>query len=143
MSSYAGFVLWFGPCVNATTVADSGVVNGAMNLSIGGSLGNATLKFQVQSQEDYPVDTTNTKGACLYSSCATKFSDCVSPTDTLTTLAATPTNTTFPWSAFVGGVPKATTTGDGLLGLQFQYECQVNSPCMVDMTIGAIVLTAM
>jgi hypothetical protein len=138
-SSYAGFVLWFGPCANISAIPDGGTSTG-LTLPIGGSLGGATLKFEVQSAEDYPVDTTNMKGSCLYTSCGTKYSDCVSPTTTLKTLPTAPTATTYPWTGFVGGLPTATTTGDGVVGLQFQYECQQASTCMVDMTIGTIVL---
>jgi hypothetical protein len=141
VGSYAGFVLWFGPCVNARADGDSGLVFAGMSSPIGGNLGGATLKFEVQSQEDYPVDVTNMKGGCLFTGCTTKYSECLGPTDTLQTIPATPTVTSFPWSSFTAGMPVATTTGDGVLGLQFQFECHVGTPCSIDMSLGAIALT--
>jgi hypothetical protein len=35
----------------------------------------------------------------------------------------------------------ATTDGNGVVGLQFQFECPTASTCNVDVTLGAIVLT--
>jgi len=143
VNSYAGFVLWFGPCVDASKVIemDGAQATTGMNFSIGGSLGGARFKFQVQSSEDYPVDMPNMKGACLFPTCDSRFTACVSPTVTLLTLPPTPTLTSFPWSGFVGGMPVATTTGAGVVGLQFQFECISSSSCAVDLRLGAIVLT--
>jgi len=120
---------------------DSAQTTTGMNFSIGGSLGGARLKFQVQSNEDYPVDEPNMKGACLYPTCDSKFTACVSPTVTLSTLPATPTFTNFLWSGFVGGMPVGATNGAGVVGLQFQFECVAGSTCAVDLRLGSIVLT--
>jgi hypothetical protein len=141
--SYAGFVFWFGPCVNAsmvTATAGSATTTG-LALPLGGSLGGATFKLQVQTHSDYPVDVTNMKGACLYEGCSTMWSECVGPTATMTTIPATPALTSFPWSAFTGGIPVASTDGNGVVGLQFQFECPAASACNVDVSLGAIVLT--
>ncbi len=147
-SSYAGFVLWFGPCVNAASITnEASIATGdpivttpttGLSVSVGGSLGGTRLKIQAQTTEDYPVDTANTKGACLYTACTTKYSECAGPTDTLTTIPATPTATALPWASFVSGKPVAATTGNGLLGLQFQFECVADTDCTLDVQFGGI-----
>jgi hypothetical protein len=143
VGSYAGLVLWFGPCVDASRVVDmdSAASTTGMNFLLGGSLGGARLKFQVQTHDDYPADATNGKGGCLFRTCDTQWTACVGPTFTFAALAPVSTLTTFPWANFVGGLPVATTTGDGIVGLQFQLECVAPPSCSVDLRLGAIVLT--
>ena len=143
VGSYAGFVLWFGPCVNASTFMQTTGTPTTTGIAavLGGSLGGSNFKFQVQTHADYPVDVPNMKGACLFTNCDQKFSQCVGPTALMTTIPATPTLTSFPWAAFTGGVPTATTTGNGVVGLQFQWECVTSPSCSVDVSIGTIILT--
>jgi hypothetical protein len=143
VGSYAGFVLWFGPCVNASTFMQTTGTPTTTGIAavLGGSLGGSNLKFQVQTHVDYPVDAPNMKGACLFTNCDQRFSQCVGPTALMTTLPATPTLTSFPWSAFTGGLPTATTNGNGVVGLQFQWECVTSPSCNVDVSIGTIILT--
>jgi hypothetical protein len=143
VGSYAGFVLWFGPCVNASTVMDTAgpATTTGLALPLGGSLGGTRFKLQVQTNSDYPVDPANMKGGCLYQTCATMWSDCVGPTATMTAVPASPALTSFPWAAFTGGLPAATTNGDGVVGLQLQFECVTPPSCNVDVTLGAVVLT--
>lgn len=127
---YSGFVLWFGPCVNASAY-------GGVSFTAGGSLGGAALKVQVQTHVDYPVDVANTKGACLFTNCDTRFSECVGPTATVA-VPATAGPIALPWSAFLNGKPTATVTAEGLVGLQFQLECASSTACAVDLTLGTI-----
>jgi hypothetical protein len=143
VNSYAGFVLWFGPCVNLSTFMDTTGTPATTGIAavLGGNLGGSRLKFQVQTNVDYPVDTPNMKGACLFTNCDARYSQCLGPTALLTTIPATPALTAFPWSRFTDGLPTATTNGDGVVGLQFQWECPTFPSCSVDVSLGTIVLT--
>jgi len=143
VNSYAGFVLWFGPCVNLATFMDATATPTTTGVAavLGGNLGGSRLKFQVQTQADYPVDPPNMKGACLFTNCDARWSQCVGPTALVTAIPATPALTTFPWSGFTGGLPTATTNGNGVVGLQFQWECPTFPSCSVDVAIGTIILT--
>jgi hypothetical protein len=141
--SYAGFVLWFGPCVNASTIMATTATTATTGIAavLGGGLGGSQLKLQVQTNVDYPVDATNMKGACLFTSCDARYSQCAGPTAVMTTIPASPTLTSFPWAMFTGGLPTATTDGNGVVGLQFQWECVTSPNCNVDVSIGTIILT--
>jgi hypothetical protein len=130
--NYAGIVFWFGPCVNASAFT-------GLSLPVSGTLASAALKLQVQTHLDYPVDAANSKGGCSFTSCDTRWSECVGPTTTVTVPSAP---ATFAWSAFTGGKPNAAVTPEGLVGLQFQFECSATTaPCTVDVTLGTITLT--
>ncbi len=59
----------------------------------------------------------------------------------MNTIPAAPTLTSFPWTRFTGGLPAATTNGNGVVGLQFQWECVTPPSCSVDVSIGTIILT--
>jgi hypothetical protein len=130
--NYAGIVFWFGPCVNASAFT-------GLSLPVSGTLASAALKLQVQTHLDYPVDAANSKGGCSFTSCDTRWSECVGPTTTVTVPSAP---ATLAWSAFTGGKPSAAVTPEGLVGLQFQFECSATTaPCAIDVTIGTITLT--
>jgi hypothetical protein len=105
-----------------------------------GNLGGSQVKIQVQTAADYPVDTANMKGACLFTDCSAKWSQCAGPTATMGNIPSTAL-TSLAWSKFTGGSPTATTNGDGVVGLQFQWECGTSPSCAVDVQIGTIVLT--
>ena len=141
-TGYAGIVLWFGPCIDATTVMGGGTTTG-LSLTIGGSLGGAGLKVQPQTSTNYPVDTANGKGECLFTDCDARFSQCSPPTVTLSTIPATPEVTNLPWAMFTAGVPEATATtdGNGLVGLQLQFECSGGTACAINVQLGTIALT--
>jgi hypothetical protein len=141
--SYAGLVFWFGPCVDLSTIAD-GTTGSGLRIVMGGSVGGATLKLQVQSETNYPVDTANTKGSCMFTDCATRWDVCKPPTATIPTVPAAP-DTAAPielsWGAFTGGSPNDTTDGIGVVGLQFQWECPSGDvACEIDVTLGSISL---
>jgi hypothetical protein len=130
---YVGVVFWFGPCVNAS--AFSGIY-----FSVGGSLGGAVLKAQIQTHVDYPVDVANTKGGCSFTDCDAKFSECAGPTYQVV-VPETPEPLDLPWSSFTAGTPVADVTPDALVGLQFQLECQSDTACTVDLTLGNVGFT--
>jgi len=44
--------------------------------------------------------------------------------------------------ALHGRPAAATTNGNGVVGLQFQWECVASPSCSVDVSIGTIILTA-
>jgi len=130
---YVGIVFWFGPCVNASAFT-------GLTFAVGGSTGGAVLKAQIQTHVDYPVDTANMKGGCSFTNCDTKFSECAGPTYQVV-VPATPETLDLPWSSFAGGLPTATVTPEGIVGLQFQLECQSDTDCAVDLTLGNISFT--
>jgi hypothetical protein len=127
---YAGLVFWFGPCVDASAFT-------GLTFAVGGALNGAVMKAQVQTHDDYPIDVANTKGGCMYTDCANRFTECAGPTMQLV-VPASPETQDLPWSSFTGGTPVADVTPAGLVGLQFQFECQADVDCAVDVTLGTI-----
>ena len=126
-------VLGFGPCVNAEAFT-------GINFSVGGSLGGAVLKAQIQTHDDYPVDVANSKGGCTFRNCDNRFTECAGPTTTVAVPeAAAPVD--LPWASFTGGTPIAEVTPDGLVGMQFQLECPQDVACAADFTLGTINFT--
>jgi len=131
--NYAGLVFWFGPCINASSF-------GGLNFKVGGSMGGAALKLQVQTAENYPADPPNSKGACIFSDCAARWSECKGP-DTTVVVPAAGETVSLDWSAFTAGSPNADVDPAGLVGLQFQLECQsMDADCVVDIVLGEISL---
>ena len=131
---YEGFVLWLAPCLDASAYQ-------GITFTMGGTLGGTAAKFQVQTDETYPVDVANTKGACLFTDCAGKWEQCMGPTLSLT-VPETPEALTLPWGDFPDGTTPdgaAPLTPDGIVGIQFQFDgCTTAEPCAVDVTIGNI-----
>jgi hypothetical protein len=130
---YVGIVFWFGPCINASAFT-------GLAFSVGGTSGGAVMKAQIQTHVDYPVDVANSKGGCSFTDCDAKFSECAGPTYQLV-VPETPGALELPWSSFAGGTPVAEVTPDGLVGLQYQLECQSDTACVFDITLGSISLT--
>lgn len=130
---YVGVVFWFGPCIDASAFT-------GLTFSVGGTTGGAVMKAQIQTHVDYPVDTANSKGGCSFTNCDEKFSECAGPTYQLV-VPATPEAVDLPWSSFAGGTPVAEVTPDGLVGLQYQLECQSDTACVFDITLGSVTLT--
>jgi hypothetical protein len=129
--NYAGLVFWFGPCINASTF-------GGLSFTVGGSMGGAALKLQVQTSENYPADPANTKGECVFDNCDTRWSDCKGP-DMIVPVPEAPGEVTLPWDSFTAGSPNASVNPEGLVGLQFQLECQSqDAECVVDITLGQV-----
>lgn len=132
--NYAGLVFWFGPCIDASDY-------GGVSFTVGGDMGGAALKLQVQTAENYPADPPNSKGACVFENCDTRWSECKGP-DTTLVVPAAGESLTLDWSAFTTGSPNADVDPSGLVGLQFQLECQSQeAACEVDITLGSISLT--
>jgi hypothetical protein len=133
--NYAGLVFWFGPCIDASTY-------GGLEFTVGGSMGGAALKLQVQTSENYPADPANSKGECIFTDCATQWSECKGP-DAIVPVPEKTGPVAMEWAAFAAGSPNTGVNPDGLVGLQFQLECQAMTECVVDMTLGNVSLTAL
>jgi hypothetical protein len=123
-ATYTGFGLWFGPANKQAISCIDGVKSGGthgVSFDITDNGGTVTeIKFSVQSHATSPIDTTNKRGACVYTSEASKYSDCVYPSATV----AVPSGggvVEVPWESFTGGKPVATTDGTELDGLQWQF----------------------
>lgn len=131
---YEGFVLWLAPCLDASAYQ-------GITFTMGGTLGGTIAKFQVQTDETYPVDVANTKGACLFTDCDTKWEQCMGPTMALT-VPEEAEALMLPWGDFPDGTTPdgaAALTPDGIVGIQFQFDgCTTADACPVDVTIGNI-----
>ncbi len=76
-----GYMFNFGPkCTNAS--ATQGL---KFDVLPGSTLGNATLKLQIQQRSDYPstANPGTRPGDCVPTSVATQYNDCLSPATTL------------------------------------------------------------
>jgi hypothetical protein len=132
-TGYVGVVFWFGPCVDASAFT-------GITFSVGGTTGGAVMKAQIQTHEDYPVDVANSKGGCSFTNCDQRFTECAGPTYQLV-VPVTPEPVDLPWSSFAGGTPTPEVTPAGLVGLQYQLECQSDTACTFDITLGSVTLT--
>ena len=82
------------------------------------------------------------KGACIFESCDTRWTECKGA-DTTVVVPAASEDATLAWSAFTAGAPNMDVNPTGLVGLQFQLECQSQeAACEVDITLGNVSLTA-
>lgn len=132
--NYSGLVFWFGPCINASAF-------GGVTFTVSGTMPGAALKLQVQTAENYPADPANTKGACIFDNCDERWSQCKGP-DATVIIPAAGEPVTMTWDAFTNGSPNPAVNASGLVGLQFQFECQsMEAECAVDITLGDISLT--
>lgn len=129
MGDYAGLVLWFAPCVNASAFD-------GLSFPIRGELGGARMLVKAQASPNYPVDVGNTKGKCEYPREDMKFSTCQQPTATITELSENPL--VLEWSEFIGGLPVATVDASQLLGFELQFQCQSATGCALDLAIGDV-----
>jgi hypothetical protein len=134
--NYAGLVFWFGPCINASEY-------GGVTFDVGRTMGGAALRLQVQTSLNYPSEPQNSKGQCIFMDCTSKWSECKGP-DTLVTVPEASEAVMLPWANFTTGSPNDGVTPEGLVGLQFQLECQSQTTaCAVDITLGNVSLTAL
>jgi hypothetical protein len=132
--NYAGLVFWFGPCINASAY-------GGVTFDVGGTMGGAALRLQVQTSLNYPSEPQNSKGQCIFMDCTSKWSECKGP-DTLVVVPEVGEPAMLPWANFTTGSPNDGVTPEGLVGLQFQLECQSQTAaCAVDITLGNVSLT--
>jgi hypothetical protein len=119
--TYSGFGLWFGaapgqtvPCIDASayTGVSFHVVDNAGTA--------ASLQVSIQAHKDAPIDVTNKRGECVWTSDTTKFSECFYPNAS----AAVPAGggeVQVPFADFKGGKPVDTVDPTELDGVQFQF----------------------
>jgi hypothetical protein len=129
---YVGVVFWFDACVDASAFA-------GIAFSVGGSMGGAVMKAQIQTHADYPVDVASSRGGCSYTDCEDVFSECSGPVHQLV-VPARPETIDLPWTAFSDGRPVNEVTPEGLVGLQFQLECQADTECTFQLTLANVSL---
>ena len=131
-NDFVGFGLTFNICGNAS--AFSGI-----SALIGGSLGNATLVWQLQTNNDTPIDTTTGRGKCTYTT-GSMWTDCGYNSFTIpgSSVSSTPATLRYAWSQFTGGKPVATVETNEIIGTQWQLECRSGGTCTVDITIDDV-----
>jgi len=113
----------FGPaCTNAS--ATTGLKFDVLPDS---TLGNATLKVQMQQKSDYPstANPTGRPGDCVPSSKESQYQDCLSPVTTVVSSGSTLTSGTvqLPWTTFADGKPVSNVDPGQLMAIQWQFEC--------------------
>lgn len=120
INDYAGFGMWFGPCTDASTFT-------GVQFDISGIVGEAgRMVVQFQTSEDKAVE--DGRGECTAASC-------VSPQATVEGVTETVTTVQLPFDSFAGGAPVDTLSPDQLLAIQFQFECETDAACAVDVVI--------
>src|SRR6478609_7502500 len=120
---YAGYMFNFGPaCTNAS--ATQGL---KFDVLSGSTLGNATLKVQMQQKSDYPstANPTGRPGDCVPSSMQSQYQDCLSPVNTVVSSGSTLSAGTvqLPWTTFADGKPVSNVDPGQLMAIQWQFEC--------------------
>ena len=131
-NDFVGFGLSFSICGNASAFT-------GISASIGGTLGNATLVWQIQTDNDTPINTSTGKGRCAYPS-GTMWNDCGYNSYTFASGSVPSTPTTFneAWSQFTGGKPVTTIEANEIIGTQWQLECRTGGTCNVNITIDDV-----
>ena len=125
----AGVGLWFGPCTDAS--AYSGVT-----FTIGGDPGQSQVVLQLQTSQNYPIDTENNQGECQGS-----WSDGCASNQLVLEVPATPTTFQVMWDELSGGVPIDGVDPSELPGIQWQLDCG-EAPCNVSITVDDIAFIA-
>jgi hypothetical protein len=120
--NFVGFGLSFGVCGNAASFT-------GISATIGGSLNNAALKWQLQTSNNTPIDAATGKGECAFASPDTIWSDCVYNTATVSNVSTTVGTFSYPFSQFSGGKPVTTVDKNEIIGVQWQLECASGSTC--------------
>ncbi len=132
-TGYAGFVMWFAACVDASRFS-------GIQFELGGTLGGATLSFQVQMNDDYPVDARNKKGACLggnwtEATCWNNRAEVTLDAD-----AGDLTRFSYAWADLKDGHPISPIDPTQLIGLQWEATCSGSSDtiCAVDLRLDTV-----
>lgn len=127
VQGYAGWGLWFGVCTNASRWS-------GIRFTMGGDLGvSGELAFQVQTNNNYPIDISNSKGACA----GAWGEGCDSGTYIVEEFPAEPAPIEVPWSSLTGGAPNELEPAE-LLGLQWQFNCAEGDSCELDVIIDVV-----
>jgi collagen type I alpha len=129
---YAGYMFNFGPkCTNA-----SGTQGLQFDVLPDSTLGNSTLKVQMQQRSDYPstANPSSRPGDCVPTSMATQYNDCLSPALTVSSSGSTLTSGTvqLPWTNFGGGAPVYAVDSGQLMAIQWQFECPPGGGTVVE-----------
>jgi hypothetical protein len=134
---YAGYMFNFKPaCTNA-----SGTTGLRFDVLSDSTVGNATLKVQMQQKSDYPstANPNSRPGDCVPSSVATQYTDCLSPGTTVVSSGTpiAPGTIELPWTTFAGGVPAPAIDSGQLMAIQWQFECPSDGGTIVSATGGS------
>lgn len=127
VNGYAGWGLWFGPCTNASRWT-------GIQFMMGGDLGETgQLEFQIQQNNNYPIDSSAGKGAC-----AGDWNDgCASNKFVFEEFPAEPAMLQVAFADTVEGQPNAIEPAE-LLGIQWQFNCEEGTTCEVDVLIDSV-----
>jgi len=120
---YAGYTFNFKPaCTNASSTQGL-----QFDVLEGSTLGNATLKVQMQQKSDYSstANPGTRPGDCSPTNVETPNNDCSSPVFTVASSGASLSTgmTQLAWTSFAGGKPVATVDSSQLMAIQWQFEC--------------------
>lgn len=128
---YMGYMFNFKPaCTNA-----SGTTGLRFDVLPDSTVGNATLKVQMQQKSDYPstANPGSRPGDCVPTSVETQYNDCLSPVTTVVSSGNALTSGTvdLPWTSFSGGQPVSALDSGQLMAIQWQFECPAEGGAIV------------
>jgi hypothetical protein len=127
--NFAGWLFWFGPCQDAHEFD-------GVQFTVSGEVPGGSLVVQVQTDENYPIDSANSKGACSYTDEDTKWDVCKNNSFTVEGLSIDNGFSYYvPWEEFTGGLPATEVSENQILGIQFQADCGEEADCVVDVRL--------
>jgi hypothetical protein len=131
VSDYDGFGIYTGKCSSLSGYT-------GVTFTLKGTTASVdkpnTVKFVIQMNADEPIDTTNSKGACVGSSGV----ECISPNKVIMT-SDSPQTVMF--SDLTGGKPIAALDPTQVLGLQWQIDPDgTKTPFAVDLQLSEVTL---
>ncbi len=129
--SYSGIGLSFDSCTDASAFE-------GLAFTLSGTVGaGARLVVQLQTEANHPINMTEERGACPYSTEQNKWVECGNNALRLAEFDVVAESTLYlPWTSFRGGLPDAELRAEQLRGVQLQVECDTGrAPCVVDMSI--------
>ena len=124
-NEYGGFGLWFEHCLDASAFA-------GVTFTIGGDTGLSQILFQVQTSQNFPIDTENNRGECTGT-----WDDGCASNECVLDVPATATVTEVTWDLLSGGAPIDGVDPSELLGVQWQFNCG-DAPCEVNITVDDV-----
>lgn len=132
VNNYVGLGMWFGPCVDASAYA-------GISFTIGGTIGEmgqAVLQVQQSDNKEVEMVDGGARGDCDTSVDSCTYNQAVYDVpETADTVSVC-------FADMTGGSPNSTVDNSQLYALQYQFNCETDGMCEVDVTVDDVVFTA-
>ena len=128
VNDYAGLGMWFGPCVDASAYA-------GVTFTIGGTVGEmGEAVLQVQQSDNKAFEDTN---GSIRGDCDSDVNTCAY-NEAVYSVPETAGEVSVCFADMTGGSPNASVDNSMLYALQFQFHCETDGMCALDVTLDDV-----